>query len=80
MGTSKKKYDYLKRAIDIVGSGAALVALSPIIGAVGLAVRSKLGSPIIFQQERPGKDGKIFTIGLEGAVRIRTGETGDTAI
>ncbi|GAA4118594.1 sugar transferase [Enteractinococcus coprophilus] len=62
MGTSKKKYDYLKRAIDIVGSGVALVALSPIIGAVGLAVRSKLGSPIIFQQERPGKDGKIFTI------------------
>lgn len=61
MGSSKK-YDYLKRAIDVVGSGAALVALSPVIGAVGLAVRHNLGSPVIFKQQRPGKDGKVFTI------------------
>lgn len=62
MGNSKKPYDPVKRVIDIIGSGTALIVLSPVIGAVGLAVRWKLGSPIIFRQQRPGKDGKIFTI------------------
>ena len=62
MGTSRKKYDYLKRTIDIVGAGAALIALSPVIGAVGLTIHRKLGAPVIFKQQRPGKDGKIFTI------------------
>lgn len=62
MRKRKKTTDYGKRAFDIVGSGLGLVILSPVIGLVGLAVRSKLGSPIIFKQERPGKNGKIFTV------------------
>lgn len=62
MSTRKKNSDYLKRAFDIFGSGLGLVALSPVIGVVGLVVRAKLGSPIIFKQDRPGKDGKIFTV------------------
>lgn len=62
MNSHDKTYDYVKRGIDIVGSGLGLVVLSPVIGAVGLAVRAKLGSPIIFKQRRPGKNGKIFTL------------------
>lgn len=62
MRQSKKPYDYAKRALDIVGSGLGLLALSPVIGVVGLVVRSKLGSPVIFKQHRPGQDGKIFTL------------------
>src|SRR5690625_2805072 len=62
MGNSKKPYDPVKRVIDIIGSGTALIVLSLVIGAVGLAVRWRLGSPVIFKQQRPGKDGKIFTI------------------
>lgn len=57
-----KPYDYVKRALDIVLSGAALIVLSPVLLVVALLVRQKLGSPVLFAQERPGKDGKIFTM------------------
>lgn len=57
-----KPYDYVKRALDIVLSGAALIVLSPVLLVVALLVRRKLGSPMLFAQERPGKDGKIFTM------------------
>ena len=43
-------------------SGAALLVLSPLLGATALLVRTKLGSPVIFHQERPGKDEKIFRL------------------
>ena len=51
-----------KRILDIVLSGIALIVLSPIILIVGILVRIKLGSPIIFKQERPGKSEKIFSM------------------
>ena len=50
----------LKRIIDIIGSLAGLIILSPVFLVVGVLVYSKLGSPIFFTQERVGKDGKIF--------------------
>lgn len=53
---------YIKRILDIVLSGAALLILSPILLIVAVLVRTKLGSPVIFHQERPGKDEKIFTL------------------
>lgn len=53
---------YLKRPIDAVLSGTALVVLSPILGVTALLVRKKLGSPVIFTQERPGKNEKIFKL------------------
>ena len=62
MRPRKKNYDYVKRGLDIAGAGLGLLILSPVIGVVGLVVRSKLGSPVIFKQPRPGKDGKIFTL------------------
>ncbi|HFP8838749.1 TPA: sugar transferase, partial [Enterococcus faecium] len=48
--------------LDILLSGIALIVLSPIILIVGFLVRIKLGSPIIFKQERPGKSEKIFSM------------------
>jgi len=53
---------FFKRLIDILLSFIALVVLSPVFLAIAVLVRSKLGSPIIFKQPRPGKDEKIFTM------------------
>lgn len=51
---------YIKRLLDIILSGLALVVLSPVILVTAILVRIKLGKPVIFCQERPGKDEKIF--------------------
>ena len=55
-----KLQQLFKRIIDIIGSLAGLIILSPVFLAVSVLVYSKLGSPIFFTQERVGKDGKIF--------------------
>ena len=51
---------YIKRILDVLLSSCALVVLSPVLLIVAVLVRTKLGSPVIFCQERPGKDEKIF--------------------
>lgn len=51
---------YIKRILDVLLSGCALIVLSPVLLIVAVLVRVKLGSPVIFCQERPGKDEKIF--------------------
>ena len=51
---------FFKRFFDFVLSLIAIIVLSPIILIVAILVRIKLGSPVIFCQERPGKDEKIF--------------------
>lgn len=53
---------YIKRLLDIVLSGAALLILSPVLLITAVLVRIKLGSPVIFTQERPGKDEKVFKL------------------
>lgn len=53
---------YIKRFLDIIISLIALILLSPIMIIVAILVRIKLGSPVIFKQERPGKDEKIFKL------------------
>ena len=53
---------YIKRLLDIVLSGAALVILSPVLLITAVLVRIKLGSPVVFTQERPGKDEKVFKL------------------
>lgn len=53
---------YIKRLLDMLVSGFALVILSPLMLATAVLVRVKLGSPVIFCQERPGKDEKIFKL------------------
>ena len=51
---------HLKRLMDIVLSAIAFLLLSPVMLLIAVLVRTKLGSPVIFCQERPGKDEKIF--------------------
>ena len=51
---------FVKRVLDFVLSLIAIIVLSPVYLIVAILVRTKLGSPIIFTQERPGKDEKIF--------------------
>ena len=53
---------YIKRPQDIICSGAALIALSPVLAITSILVKKKLGSPVLFTQERPGKDGRIFKL------------------
>lgn len=53
---------YFKRPIDIFCALAAIIVFSWLYIIVAILVRIKLGSPVIFKQERPGKDGKIFTL------------------
>ena len=52
----------IKRLLDIVLSGIALIILSPIMLFIAIFVRIKLGSPVLFIQERPGKDEKLFKL------------------
>ncbi len=54
--------NYIKRMLDIVISLAALVILSPVLLIVALLVRVKLGSPVIFHQDRPGYREKVFKL------------------
>ncbi|MBQ2451255.1 MAG: sugar transferase [Lachnospiraceae bacterium] len=53
---------YIKRLLDIVISLTALVVLSPVLLIVAILVRCKLGSPIIFHQQRPGYNEEIFKL------------------
>ena len=53
---------YIKRLTDIILSIIAIVALCPVLLVVAFLVRIKLGSPVIFKQERPGLNEIIFTM------------------
>lgn len=53
---------YFKRMMDIVLSIIVLIVLSPFIILIALLVRLKLGSPVVFSQDRPGLNEKIFTM------------------
>lgn len=53
---------YVKRPMDIILSLIAIIILSPIFILVTILVRINLGSPVIFKQERPGLNEKIFTL------------------
>lgn len=51
---------YVKRILDIICSLAALIVLSPVLLIVSILIRLKLGSPVLFAQERIGKNEKPF--------------------
>ena len=53
---------FFKRFFDILLSALALIVLSPVFLILTILVRAKLGNPAIFRQERPGKNGRIFTL------------------
>lgn len=54
--------NFFKRLFDFILSFILIFFLSPLYLIVAILVKIKLGSPIIFKQRRPGKDGKIFTL------------------
>lgn len=53
---------YIKRPQDFLCALIAIIVLSPVLLIVAILVRVKLGSPVLFTQDRPGKDGKIFKL------------------
>jgi len=66
----------VKRALDIAVAAVALVALSPVLAVVALLVRVKHGRPVLFRQERPGLDGKLFTLSKFRTMRSATDAEG----
>lgn len=60
-------YERAKRALDAVLATTGLVLAAPLAGAVALAVRRDVGAPVLFRQERPGRDGRPFEL-----VKFRT--------
>ena len=62
-GHKKGFYEkFIKRPQDFLCALAGIVVLSPVMLITAVLVRTKLGSPIIFKQERPGLNGKIFML------------------
>jgi lipopolysaccharide/colanic/teichoic acid biosynthesis glycosyltransferase len=57
----------MKRAFDVIVGGGVLVLSLPVQAVVALAVRRSMGSPVLFRQPRPGKDGVVFEL-----VKFRT--------
>lgn len=53
---------YIKRMLDFILSFIAVVCLSPLLLILYCLVRVKLGAPVLFRQERPGRGGEIFTL------------------
>lgn len=53
-------YRVIKRVLDVTLSLGAMIGLSPVLLLTAILVRAKLGSPVLFQQPRPGKDERIF--------------------
>jgi lipopolysaccharide/colanic/teichoic acid biosynthesis glycosyltransferase len=51
-----------KRVLDVAGSSIGLLVLSPFLLLVGVAIRIRLGKPILFRQRRPGSGGRPFTL------------------
>ena len=68
---------YIKRLFDIIISLTAIIILSPLFLILGILVRLKLGSPVFFQQKRPGRNGEIFTLCKFRTMTDKRDEKGD---
>ena len=68
---------YFKRPMDFILSLLAIIILSPVFILTGILVRTKLGSPILFKQNRPGLDEKIFTMYKFRTMTDQKDETGE---
>ena len=53
---------YIKRLLDIILSLIAIIVLSPVYLIVAIVVRIQMGSPVLFSQDRIGKDEKVFKL------------------
>ena len=59
---TRRRYDSVKRTLDVVVGGAALLVSLPLQAVVAGLVAVKLGRPVLFRQQRPGKDGELFEL------------------
>lgn len=66
----------MKRLFDIIVASALLVGLSPVLLILTWVVRIKLGSPVLFVQTRPGKDGKPFRMRKYRSMTVAHGPDG----
>ena len=66
-----------KRTLDVLVAASALILLAPVLLAVAGAVRLRLGSPVLFRQERPGRDGRVFTMYKFRSMTDRTDGNGE---
>lgn len=57
-----RSYDPLKRLTDVLAAGVLLLLTLPLQAVIGVLVRRRLGSPVLFRQPRPGKDGRVFEL------------------
>ncbi|WP_311200794.1 sugar transferase [Micrococcus terreus] len=55
-------YRIAKRGLDVIGSAAMLVAAAPVMGVTAALVARNLGRPVLFTQDRPGLNGKVFKL------------------
>ena len=62
MAEPSRFYAPTKRLLDVAAASVGLIVAAPIMVVTAAAVRQNLGSPVLFKQERPGKDEKIFTL------------------
>lgn len=53
---------FIKRPLDVFLATGALIVLSPVLMVTAVLIRIKLGSPVVFTQDRPGKDEKVFKL------------------
>lgn len=68
---------YIKRILDVMISAAGLLLISPVFIITAALVRIKLGSPVIFKQERPGLNEKIFKMYKFRTMNDRRDENGN---
>lgn len=68
---------FFKRFFDFTLSLIAIILLSPVFIIVAILVRTKLGRPVIFCQERPGKDEKVFKMYKFRSMTSETDEEGN---
>lgn len=77
--THKKGFyeKYIKRPQDFLLALLSIIALSPLLVVVAVLVRVKLGSPVLFSQERPGRYGKVFRLYKFRTMTSATDEKGN---
>lgn len=67
----------MKRLVDFIGSFLLLIVLFPIICLTALLIRQKIGTPVIFKQERPGLNGETFFVNKFRSMSDERDENGE---
>ena len=77
MTSAGPAYDAQKRLLDVGVAGAGLVLLSPLLALIALAIRLRMGPPVLFRQTRPGRGGRPFELLKFRTMTDRCGPAGE---